>query len=57
MTPIVDNLFTPPERHSTYGPTSEALMSRPAKLVMVLQVLLAMLMFTVLIARAVSATS
>ena len=32
-------------------------MSRPAKLVMVLQVLLAMLMFTVLIARAVSATS
>ncbi len=43
--------------NSTYGPTSEALISRAAKLVMALQVLLAILMLTVLIARAVSATS
>jgi len=54
---IIDYLFISLNVNSTYGPTSEALMSRPAKLVMALQVLLAMLMLTVLIARAVSATS
>jgi len=53
---IIDYLFISLNVNSTYGPTSEALMSRPAKLVMALQVLLAMLMLTVLIARAVSAT-
>ena len=41
--------------NSTYGPTSEVPISRPAKLFMALQVLLAILMLTVLIARAVSA--
>ena len=41
--------------NSTYGPTSEVSISRPAKLFMALQVLLAILMLTVLIARAVSA--
>ena len=54
---IVDYLFLSLNVNSTYGPTSEALISRPAKLVMALQVLLAMLMLTVLIARAVSATT
>lgn len=54
---IVDYLFISLNVNSTYGPTSEALMSRPAKLLMALQVLLAMLILTVLIARAVSATS
>ena len=49
MTPIVDNLFTPPERHPPYGPTSDALTSRHAKLVMVLEVRMATVMFTVLI--------
>lgn len=53
---LVDYLFISLNVNSTYGPTSKALMSRPAKLVMALQVLLAMLMLTVLIARAVSAT-
>ena len=43
--------------NSTYGPTSEAVMSRPAKLVMSLQVLLAIVMLTVLIARTVSSAS
>lgn len=38
-------------------PTSEALVSRSAKMVMALQVLLAILMLTVLIARAVSSIS
>ena len=41
--------------NSTYRPTSEAMISRPAKLFMAIQVLLAILMLTVLIARAVSA--
>ena len=54
---LIDYLFISLNVNSTYGPTSEALMSRPAKLVMSLQVLLAMLILTVLIARAVSATS
>jgi hypothetical protein len=43
--------------NSTYGPTSETVMSRPAKMVMALQVLLAIVMLTVLIARTVGATS
>ena len=51
---IIDYLFISLNVNSTYGPTSEALISRLAKLVMALQVLLAILMFTVLIARAVS---
>lgn len=54
---LIDYLFLSLNVNSTYGPTSEALISRPAKLVMALQVLLAILMLTVLIARAVSATS
>jgi len=40
--------------NSTYGPTSEALISRFAKLVVARQVMLAILMVRVLIARAVS---
>jgi len=54
---IVDYLFISLNVNSTYGPTSEAVMSRRAKLVMALQVLLAILMLTVLIARSVSSTS
>lgn len=54
---IIDYLFIAMNVNSTYGPTSEAVMSRRAKLVMSLQVLLAILMLTVLIARSVSATS
>jgi hypothetical protein len=54
---IIDYLFISLNVNSTYGPTSEALVSRPAKLVMSLQVLLAIVMLTVLIARAVSSTS
>ena len=54
---IIDCLFISLNVNSTYGPTSEAVMSRSAKLVMSLQVLLAILMLTVLIARAVSSTS
>lgn len=52
---VIDYLFISLNVNSTYGPTSEALVSRPAKLFMALQVLLAILMLTVLIARAVSA--
>jgi hypothetical protein len=54
---IIDYLFISMNVNSTYGPTSEAVMSRRAKLVMALQVLLAILMLTVLIARSVSSTS
>jgi len=54
---IIDYLFISMNVNSTYGPTSEAVMSRPAKVVMSLQVLLAILMLTVLIARAVSSTA
>jgi hypothetical protein len=43
--------------NSTYGPTSEAIMSRPGKMLMGLQVVLAVMMLTVLISRAVTATS
>ena len=54
---LFDYLFISLNVNSTYGPTSEAVMSRRAKLVMSLQVLLAILMLTVLISRAVAATS
>ena len=54
---LIDYLFISLNVNSTYGPTSEALVSRPAKLVMALQVLLAILILTVLIARAVSSIS
>ena len=53
---MVDYLFISLNVNSTYGPTSEALVSRPAKMFMALQVLLAILMLTVLIARAVGAS-
>ena len=54
---LVDYLFISLNVNSTYGPTSEALISRSAKLVMALQVLMSILILTVLIARAVSSTS
>lgn len=54
---LLDYLFISLNVNSTYGPTSEAVMSRPVKLVMSGQVLLAILMLTVLISRAVAATS
>ena len=54
---LIDYLFISLNVNSTYGPTSEALVSRPAKLVMALQVLLAILILAVLIARAVSSLS
>jgi hypothetical protein len=54
---LVDYLFLSLNVNSTYGPTSEALIDRRAKLVMALQTLLAIVMLTVLIARAVSSTS
>jgi len=54
---IIDYLFISLNVNSTYGPTSEAVMSRRAKMEMALQVLLAILMLTVLIARSVSSTS
>lgn len=53
---IVDYLFISMNVNSTYGPTSEALVSRKAKVAMALQTLLAIVMLTVLIARAVSST-
>lgn len=52
---LIDYTFLSLNVNSTFGPFSEALMSRPAKLFMSLQVLLAILMLTVLIARAASA--
>ena len=54
---LIDYLFISLNVNSTYGPTSEALISRPAKLVMALQVLLAILILAVLIARSVSSIS
>ncbi len=53
---IVDYLFISLQVNSPDGPTSEALISRKANLVMALQVLLVIVMLTVLIARAVSST-
>ena len=54
---LFDYLFISLNVNSTYGPTSEAVMSRPTKLIMAMQVLLAILMLTVLISRAVAVTS
>ena len=54
---LLDYLFISLNVNSTYGPTSEAIMSRPGKLLMALQVLLAVMMLTVLISRAVASTS
>ena len=54
---FLDYLFISMNVNSTYGPTSEAIMSRPGKMIMGLQVLLAVMMLTVLISRAVAATS
>jgi len=54
---IIDYLYISLNVNSTYGPTSEAVMSRRAKMVMSLQVLLAIVMLTVLISRTVSASS
>lgn len=54
---LIGYLFISLNVNSTYGPTSEDLVSRPAKLVMSLQVLLAILILTVLIARAASSIS
>ena len=54
---LIDYLFISLNVNSTYGPTSEDLVSRPAKLVMSLQVILAILILTVLIARAASSIS
>lgn len=57
MPHIVDDLFISLNMNSTYGPTSKALVSCKPKLVMTLQTLLAIVMLTVPIARAVSSTS
>lgn len=54
---FLDYLFISMNVNSTYGPTSEPIMSRPGKMIMGLQVLLAVMMLTVLISRAVAATS
>lgn len=53
---LVDYMFIALNTNSTYGPTSETVMSRPTKLVMALQVVMAIVMLAVLIARAVVAT-
>lgn len=54
---LVDYLFISLNANSTYGPTSETVMSRATKLFMALQVLISVLMLTVLISRAVAATA
>ncbi len=54
---LFDYLFISLNVNSTYGPPSEAVISHPAKLIMSMQALLAILMLTVLISRAVAATS
>ena len=43
--------------NATYGPTTEAVMSRRVKVIMSIQVVMALLMLTVLIARSVAATT
>ncbi len=53
---FIDYLFIALNANSTYGPTSEVVMSRRTKLVMALQVILAIVMLAVLIARSVVAT-
>lgn len=54
---LVDYLFISLNTNATYGPTTEAVMSRKVKLMMALQVIMALLMLTVLIARSVAATT
>ena len=49
---LFDYLFISLNTNSTYGPTTEVVMSRAVKMLMSLQVLLAIVMLTVLIARA-----
>jgi len=53
---FIDYLVIALNATSTYGPTSEVVMSRRTKLVMALQVILAIVMLAVLIARSVVAT-
>jgi hypothetical protein len=53
---LIDYMFIALNTNSTYGPTSETVMSRPTKMVMALQVVMAIVMLAVLIARAVVAT-
>jgi hypothetical protein len=53
---FIDYLFIALNTNSTYGPTSEVVMSRRTKLLMALQVILAIVMLAVLIARSVVAT-
>lgn len=54
---FVDYLFISLNTNATYGPTTEAIMSRRVKLIMAVQVVMALLMLTVLIARSVAATT
>ncbi len=54
---FVDYLFISLNTNATYGPTTEAVMSRKVKLIMAFQVIMALLMLTVLIARSVAATT
>jgi hypothetical protein len=54
---LIDYLFVSLNVNSTFGPTTEAVMSRSCKLVMALQALLSVLMLTVLISRAIGATN
>lgn len=54
---LIDYLFISLNVNSAYGPTSVDVVSRPTKLLMALQVMVAFLILTVLIARAVSSIS
>jgi hypothetical protein len=54
---LIDYLFISLNTNSTYGPTSEAVMSRRTKMIMALQVIMAIVMLAVLIARSVVATT
>lgn len=54
---LTDYLFISLNTNATYGPTTEAVVSRGVKLIMALQVIMAVLMLTVLISRAVAATN
>lgn len=55
MPHLIDYLFLALNTNSTYGPTSEVVISRIAKMTMAMQIFLAMLMLTVLISRVVGA--
>ena len=54
---FIDYLFISLNTNATYGPTTEAVMSRRVKVIMSIQVVMALLMLTVLIARSVAATT